>query len=104
MEARKALERGIRLKPDDVDFVGNLDPASGLFTEFDQQKIDKLLEVNLRAPIALARALAPPMVARRRGHLVFISSLAGKVASPASAIYSATKFGLRGFALGDQVD
>jgi short-subunit dehydrogenase len=90
----------------DVDvFIANAaHPASGLFTAFDQPKIDRLLEVNLRAPIALARALAPAMVARRRGHMVFISSLAGKVASPASAIYSATKFGLRGFALGARED
>jgi short-subunit dehydrogenase len=39
------------------------------------------------------------MVARGRGHMVFISSLSGKAASPASSMYSATKFGLRGFAL-----
>ena len=63
-----------------------------------------MLEVNLRAPIALARALAPGMVGRRRGHLVFISSLSGKTASPASSVYSATKFGLRGFALGLRED
>ncbi len=58
-----------------------------------------MLEVNLRAPIMLAHELAPAMVARGRGHLVFVSSLSGKAASPASSIYSATKFGLRGFAL-----
>jgi short-subunit dehydrogenase len=63
-----------------------------------------MLEVNLRAPIALARALSPGMIERRRGHMVFISSLAGKAASPASSIYSATKFGLRGFALGVRED
>ena len=79
-------------------------PASGVFTELEQDQIDRMLEVNLRAPIALARALAPGMVARREGHIVFISSLAGKVASPASAIYSATKFGLRGFAHGIRED
>ncbi len=39
------------------------------------------------------------MLARRRGHLVFMGSLAGKAASPASSLYNATKFGLRGFAL-----
>jgi short-subunit dehydrogenase len=44
------------------------------------------------------------MIERRRGHMVFISSLAGKTASPASSIYSATKFGLRGFALGLRAD
>jgi uncharacterized protein len=55
--------------------------------------------VNLRAPIALARALTPGMTARRRGHLVFISSLQGKAATPVASIYCAAKFGLRGFAL-----
>lgn len=79
-------------------------PASGLLTELSQDQIDRMLEVNLRAPVALARALAPAMIARRRGHMVFVSSLAGKVASSASSVYSATKFGLRGFALGLRED
>jgi short-subunit dehydrogenase len=73
--------------------------AGGVLTELEQEEIDAMLEVNLRAPIALARALAPGMVARGRGHLVFISSLSGRAASPASSLYCATKFGLRGFAL-----
>jgi short-subunit dehydrogenase len=79
-------------------------PATGTITELTQEQIDRMLEVNLRAPIALAKALAPHMIERRRGHLVFISSLAGKATSPASSIYSATKFGLRGFALGIRED
>ena len=79
-------------------------PASGLLLERSEEQIDLDLEVNLRAPIILARRLAPGMVSRRRGHLVFISSLAGRAASPASAMYSATKFGLRGFALGLRAD
>lgn len=73
--------------------------AGGLLTELSQAEIDRALETNLRAPIALARALSPAMVARGRGHLVFVSSLQGKGAAPASSVYSATKFGLRGFAL-----
>jgi short-subunit dehydrogenase len=79
-------------------------PASGLLTDLSQEQIDRMLEVNLRAPIAVARALAPAMIARGSGHMVFISSLSGKTASPASSIYSATKFGLRGFALGARED
>jgi len=79
-------------------------PATGMLTELTEEQVDRMLEVNLRAPIALARALAPSMVERGRGHMVFVSSLAGKVASPASSIYSATKFGLRGFALGLRQD
>jgi short-subunit dehydrogenase len=95
-----------------IETVGDVDilvanaghPASGVFTELDPERVDRMLEVNLRAPIALARALAPGMVARGHGHLVFMSSLSGKAAQPSSAIYSATKFGLRGFALGARAD
>lgn len=79
-------------------------PASGLLLDLTQAEIDRMLDVNLRAPMALARALAPGMVERRRGHLAFISSLSGKTASPASSVYSGTKFGLRGFALGLRED
>ncbi len=79
-------------------------PASGLLTDLAQHEIDRMLDVNLRAPIALARALAPRMIERRGGHMVFMSSLSGKSANPASSVYSATKFGLRGFALGLRED
>ena len=74
-------------------------PASGPLLEYTPEQIDRALQVNLHAPIMLARALAPAMVQRGRGHLVFISSMAGKAAAPGSSLYSATKFGIRGFAL-----
>jgi short-subunit dehydrogenase len=79
-------------------------PATGHILELSQAQIDTMLEVNLNAPIALVRALAPAMVARGHGHIVLISSLSGKASSPASSIYSATKFGLRGFAHGARAD
>jgi short-subunit dehydrogenase len=79
-------------------------PATGHLTELTQEQIDRMLDVNLRAPIRLAKALAPQMVERGRGHIVFISSLSGKVATPYSTMYSATKFGLRGFALAARAD
>jgi short-subunit dehydrogenase len=73
-------------------------PASGPLEGFGVGEIDRALEVNLRAPIVLARALVPRMVAARRGHLVFVSSVAAKVTAPGSTIYCASKYGLRGFA------
>lgn len=79
-------------------------PASGHFSSFSERDIDSALNVNLRAPIQLSRALMGGMVERRHGHLVFISSLSGKAASGGSALYSATKFGLRGFALALRAD
>ena len=79
-------------------------PASGRLTDFSRTDVDRALDVNLRAPLQLARELAPPMVERGAGQLVFVSSLSGKLASPGSALYSATKFGLRGMAHGLRED
>jgi short-subunit dehydrogenase len=105
LSRREEVERLVR-EAGTVDvLVANAGvPATGLLDELTQEQIDRMIDVNLRAPIALARALAPSMIHRGRGHLVFISSLAGKGASPVSSIYSATKFGLRGFALGLRED
>jgi short-subunit dehydrogenase len=75
-------------------------PASGDALDFSVEQIDRALEVNLRAPIILSRVLGERMAARGRGHIVLISSLSGKSGQAASSIYSATKFGLRGFGQG----
>jgi short-subunit dehydrogenase len=74
-------------------------PASGRLATLAPDHIARAIEVNLHAPIALAHGLLPAMVARRSGHLVFIGSLSGKAAGGGASVYSATKFGLRGFAL-----
>jgi short-subunit dehydrogenase len=79
-------------------------PGAGLLTDFTPEQVARALRVNLEAPMLMARALYPSMVERGSGHLVFVSSLSGKAASPRSSIYSATKFGLRGFALGLRAD
>lgn len=71
----------------------------GRLESFDVGGIDEALEVNLRAPIVLARLLVESMMSRGRGHLLFVSSMSGKVPTPRSSMYNATKFGLRGFAL-----
>ncbi len=79
-------------------------PGAGLLTDFTPEQVTRALRVNLEAPMLMARALFPAMIERGSGHLVFVSSLSGKVASPRSSIYNATKFGLRGFALGLRMD
>jgi uncharacterized protein len=79
-------------------------PGSGRLDGFTPEEIDRALDVNLRAPMQLTRALLPGMLERGRGHIVLVSSLSGKVASSGSAVYSATKFGLRGFAAGLRED
>ena len=85
---------------DDIDIlIANAGlPASGRLDSFTAEQIDRALMVNLRAPMMLAHAIAPAMVARGAGHIVFMSSLSGKAPAAGSSVYSATKFGLRGFA------
>lgn len=105
LDSREDLDRLIR-EAGSVDvLVANAGlPATGHITDLSQRQIDTMLEVNLRAPIALARGLIPGMVQRGSGHLVFVSSLSGKAASPVSSLYNATKFGLRGFSLAVRQD
>jgi short-subunit dehydrogenase len=79
-------------------------PAAGRVEDFSAEQVVRALRVNLEAPMLLARALYPAMAERGGGHLVFVSSLSGKAASPRTSIYNATKFGLRGFALGLRPD
>jgi short-subunit dehydrogenase len=74
-------------------------PATGRLATFQIEEIDRAIAVNLRAGIVLAKLLAPGMVERRSGHLVFMSSIAGKIPSGGEVIYNATKFGIRGFGL-----
>ncbi len=99
LAVRDDVERLVR-EAGEVDIlVANAGlPASGTLESFTVQEIDRALDVNLRAPMVLAKELAPAMATKGRGHLLFVSSLLGKAGSPGSAVYSATKFGLRGFA------
>jgi short-subunit dehydrogenase len=79
-------------------------PAAGWLTDFTPEQVQRALRVNLEAPMLMARALYPAMMERGSGHLAFVSSLSGKAPSPRTSIYNATKFGLRGFALGLRAD
>jgi NADP-dependent 3-hydroxy acid dehydrogenase YdfG len=61
-----------------------------------QDEFDAQVQVNLRAPFAVARALLPAMRAAGRGTFLHIGSVADHVAFPGNAAYAASKFGLRG--------
>jgi short-subunit dehydrogenase len=79
-------------------------PASGELEDFTLEEIDRALDVNLRAPVVMAHQLVGPMKERGGGQIVLISSLAGKVATAGSSLYSTTKFALRGFGAGLRAD
>jgi len=78
-----------------VNNAGLLDTVS--FKSIDPADIDGIIDVNLHAPIQLARAALPAMLARRSGKIVDISSMAGASCTPGVVTYSATKAGLTHF-------
>jgi short-subunit dehydrogenase len=74
-------------------------PASGRIATMAIDEIDRAIAVNLRAGIVLAQLLSPSMTRRKQGHIVFMSSIAGKAPAAGVSVYNATKFGIRGFGL-----
>jgi short-subunit dehydrogenase len=63
----------------------------GGFLDLPADDLDRALDLNCRAPVALARFFLPGMVDRGRGGFVVMSSLAGLQGSPSLAVYAATK-------------
>jgi short-subunit dehydrogenase len=63
----------------------------GRFEDVDEDQLLRATEVNVRAPLLLAKLLSAPMIERGRGGIVLMSSLAGSQGSPNLAAYAATK-------------
>jgi len=63
------------------------------------EDIEMHFDVNTKGVILGTRAAAKRMVARRDGHVINVGSLASLAAVPGIALYSASKFAVRGFSL-----
>jgi short-subunit dehydrogenase len=59
--------------------------------------IDLMIDVDLRGLIHVTRAVLPSMLARRSGHIINNSSIAGLIGAPLYTLYGAAKYGIRGF-------
>jgi short-subunit dehydrogenase len=68
----------------------------GAFTVLTRAELTSTVDLNLTAPLLLTHRVLPGMLERRRGHVVFISSLAGKLGPAYNEPYAATKAGLVG--------
>lgn len=62
-----------------------------------ERDIDVLIQVNLTGLMQVTRSVLPHMIARRQGHIINMVSVAGLIAPPLIASYSASKFGARAF-------
>lgn len=67
------------------------------FLDNTQKQLDSIIEINLKAPILLTLQLYPLMVEQQSGHIININSAAGIAAKANHTLYSAVKFGLKGF-------
>jgi short-subunit dehydrogenase len=70
----------------------------GAFVDTDPEDFQRLVSVNVLGTLYVVHAVLQSMVARRRGHVVVIGSIAGRIGTPFEALYSATKFAQVGFA------
>jgi short-subunit dehydrogenase len=69
----------------------------GPFVDTPDRDLDRVVALNLVAAMRLTRLVLPGMIRRRRGHIVNVGSVAGRLGAPFEAVYSASKFGLTGF-------
>jgi short-subunit dehydrogenase len=77
-----------------VNCIGITNPKT--FLELSQKEIDKLVATNFGATVCGIAAILPTMLRQKSGHIITIGSLGGIVPTPGDALYSATKFAVRG--------
>ena len=72
-------------------------PGGGAFVDATHEQIDRVVQVNLSSVLHATRAFLPGMLARGRGHVINVASLAGRFATPGASLYTATKHGVVAF-------
>ncbi len=93
-------DAALRAAPDGIDVLVNNAGIgwAGPFGDIPAAVEERLVAVNLTAPLRLTRLLTPAMAHRGRGHVVFVSSIAGATGVRGEAAYAATKAGMHYFA------
>ncbi|WPE23067.1 SDR family oxidoreductase [Shinella zoogloeoides] len=96
-DVRDAARIAAALEGVEVDVLVNnagILSTRAAFQDIDPAEIDAMIDVNLKAPLHLTRTVLPGMVARKRGHLIYIGSSGGQAPYPNMGAYGASKAGL----------
>lgn len=72
-------------------------PSFGRFESFGGEHFEQVLHTNLIAPMRLTQALLPVLRRQPKAQVIHVGSALGRLGLPGYAVYSASKFGLRGF-------
>lgn len=99
LHAVEELAKHVNAKYGRVDILvsnAGIGGFGGPLHEMPPHSWDEVLNTNLRGVYFCIRAFAPSMIRSRGGHIINISSLAGKNALPNGAAYAASKWGLNG--------
>jgi short-subunit dehydrogenase len=96
---RRQLLQDVRKQLGPIDILVNNAGVefTSVYHELSEENIYGMLRVNLEAPMILSKLVLPEMLERKRGHIVNISSLAGKAGPAFQEPYAATKAGLIAF-------
>lgn len=102
LESSRDVARFIEQSLPELPPIGILVNCAGVgrygpLTEHSPDEIDRLLALNVRAPIALTQAVLPAMRQRGRGRVVNVASIAGRLGVPNETVYSASKGALAVF-------
>lgn len=86
--------------------VNNAGLALGIDKEYEgsEDEYDTMIDTNIRALLMMTRLVVPGMVARGRGHIINIGSVAGDAAYPGGSVYCATKAAVKVLSDGLRMD
>ncbi|KAI6192276.1 Protein CBR-DHS-4 [Aphelenchoides bicaudatus] len=99
MKFRKAAKKLWTEHNYDVDILLNTAGVAHIYDSFDEEidRIDLVLDVNVKGMVYVVRTFMPKFFERRRGHIITIASLAGQIGCPHICEYSASKHAVVGY-------
>ena len=107
---RKAAAKAINTLPENYQaidiLVNNAGLALGMDKEYAgvEEDYDTMIDTNITALLMITRLVVPGMIARHKGHIINIGSVAGDAAYPGGSVYCATKAAVKVLSDGLRMD